>query len=165
MKKPFVTIETAPDLDHRRLIVGFLAVGAAAAARSARAAGPTTIEVWTGPGCGCCHDWVAHLRADGFIVETHDGGNTEARARLGVPVRYGSCHTAEVEGYAVEGHVPAREVRRLLDERPAAIGLSVPAMPRGAPGMDGPAYGGVSDPYDVLLIGSDGSTSVYQSYR
>ena len=85
--------------------------------------------------------------------------------RLGMPVRFGSCHTAVVERYAIEGHVPAKDIYRLLDERPEAIGLSVPAMPRGSPGMDGPVYGGVKDPYDVLLIGPDGKASVFQTYR
>jgi hypothetical protein len=108
---------------------------------------------------------VRYLEREGFDVESIDGGNSEARDRLGLPVRYGSCHTAEVDGYAIEGHVPAREIRRLLRERPEAIGLSVPAMPRGSPGMDGPAYGGVVDPYDVLLIGRDGTATVFESYR
>ncbi len=85
--------------------------------------------------------------------------------RLGMPFKFGSCHTAEIDGYAIEGHVPAREILRLLDERPEAIGLSVPAMPRGSPGMDGPQYGGVKDPYDVLLIGHDEEATVFQSYR
>ena len=121
----------------------------------------TAIEVWTGPSCGCCHSWIDHLKANGFTVTTHDGGNTDARARLGMPVDYGSCHTGVVEGYALEGHVPAREVQRLLAERPDAIGLSVPGMPRGSPGMESPVH----DPYDVLLIGRDGRSSVFQSYR
>jgi hypothetical protein len=82
-----------------------------------------------------------------------------------MPVRYGSCHTGAVEGYAIEGHVPAREIHRLLDERPDAIGLAVPAMPRGSPGMDGPAYGNAHDPYDVLLIRRDGSAAIYEPYR
>jgi hypothetical protein len=129
------------------------------------AADADTIEVWTGPSCGCCRDWVKHLEANGFDVKSHDGGNSEARKRLGMPVRYGSCHTAETGGFAIEGHVPATDIRRLLEERPAAVGLSVPAMPRGSPGMDGPAYGGLHDPYDVLLIGHDGTAEVYQSYR
>jgi hypothetical protein len=130
-----------------------------------RAADAPTIEVWTGPGCGCCHDWIEHLRANGFEVTTHDGGNSDARARLGIPVQYGSCHTGEVAGYAIEGHVPAREIRRLLEEKRDAVGLSVPSMPRGSPGMDGPAYGNVRDPYDVLLIRRNGSAVVFESYR
>ena len=106
-----------------------------------------------------------HLEANGFDVTSFDEGNSAARERLGMPVRFGSCHTGEIDGYAIEGHVPAREILRLLDERPDAIGLSVPAMPRGSPGMDGPAYRGVVDPYDVLLIDRDGNARVFQSYR
>ena len=152
----------------RRRLIGSLVYGAAAAPLVApwrAAAEAVSIAVWTGPSCSCCHDWIKHLQASGFAAASHDGGNSEARARLGMPVRYGSCHSAEVAGYAIEGHVPAREIHRLLKERPDAVGLSVPAMPRGSPGMDGPVYGGVHDPYDVLLIGRDGSARVYQSYR
>jgi len=149
-------------------VIGSLVLGAVAAplvSRTATAQSVLSIEVWTGPSCSCCHDWIKHLETNGFAVTSHDGGNGAARERLGMPVRYGSCHSAEVAGYAIEGHVPAREIRRLLEERPDAIGLSVPAMPRGAPGMDGAVYGGVRDPYDVLLIGRDGDAHVYQSYR
>ena len=124
-----------------------------------------SIEVWKSPTCGCCNDWITHLEDNGFKVTSYNDGATDAMDRLGMPYKYGSCHTAEVEGYAIEGHVPAREIYRLLDERPDAVGLSVPAMPRGSPGMDGPQYGGVKDPYDVLLIGRDGEATVFQSYR
>jgi hypothetical protein len=123
------------------------------------------VEVWKSPTCGCCRDWIRHLEGHGFTVRSFDTGNTDMRAQLGLPVRYGSCHTARVAGYAIEGHVPAREIRRLLKERPAAVGLAVPAMPLGSPGMDGPEYGGRRDPYDVLLVQRDGSAAVYQSYR
>jgi hypothetical protein len=123
------------------------------------------IEVWTGPSCGCCKEWIKHLQANGFDALSHEGGNSEARKRLGMPAKYGSCHTAEINGYAIEGHVPAREIHRLVEESPDAIGLSVPAMPRGSPGMDGPAYNNVQDPYDVLLVDKDGAASVFQSYR
>ncbi len=123
------------------------------------------IDVWKSPTCGCCKDWMMHLEANGFSVSSFDEGNSDARKRLGMPVRFGSCHTAEIQGYAIEGHVPAREIHRLLKEKPDVIGLSVPAMPRGSPGMDGPAYGGVKDPYDVLAIDSNGMASVFQSYR
>jgi len=132
---------------------------------AAFAATPTRVEVWKSPTCGCCHDWIAHLQSNGFSVTTHDDGNTDARVRLGMPVRFGSCHTAVVDGYAIEGHVPAREIQRLLKERPRAVGLAVPAMPVGSPGMDGPAYRGRKDPYDVLLVTRDGTSTVYQSYR
>lgn len=153
---------------QRRRFVGSLAYSAFAinfALPGCAAAKSTSIEVWKSPTCGCCKDWISHLEANGFSVTSYDEGNSAARERLGMPIGFGSCHTAEVDGYAIEGHVPAKEIYRLLDERPDAIGLSVPAMPRGSPGMDGPAYGGVRDPYDVLLIGPGGEARVYQSYR
>lgn len=154
-------------LVRRRTFASALLAGLVApwlVGRRARAEGPS-IDVWTGPSCSCCHDWIAHLRENGFSVTAHDGGNSTARMRLGMPVQYGSCHTAVVSGYAIEGHVPAREIHRLLAEQPDAIGLSVPAMPRGSPGMDGPIYGNVVDPYDVLLIEPGGRARVFQSYR
>ena len=160
-----VDSKTKPaDAARRRITVGLL-LGAIAPMLRLGAAERTPTEVWTGPSCSCCHDWIAHLEANGFEVTAHNGGNSEARARLKIPIDYGSCHTGEVAGYALEGHVPAREIRRLLIEKPDAIGLSVPAMPRGSPGMDGPVYRGARDPYDVLLIRRDGSAVVYQSYR
>lgn len=153
---------------NRRQFVSSLIGGAVAAhliVPGRSAAEDLSIEVWKSPTCGCCVDWITHLEANGFSVTSYDEGSTEAMVRLGMPFKYGSCHTAEIEGYAIEGHVPAREIHRLLEERPEAIGLSVPAMPRGSPGMDGPAYGGVKDPYDVLLITADGEATVFQSYR
>ena len=152
------------DLTRRRLTASLLLTPLAAPWRLTAAEAPV-IEVWTGPSCSCCHDWIEHLRANGFDVTTHDGGNNDARKRLGMPVDYGSCHTGAVGGFAIEGHVPAREIHRLLEEQLDAVGLSVPSMPRGSPGMDGPAYGNVRDPYDVLLIRRNGSALVYQSYR
>lgn len=144
-------------LTRRQSLV--LVAAAIAPLLSARAA-TTVIEVWTGPSCGCCHSWIDHLKANGFEVVTHDGGNSDARTRLGMPIDYGSCHTGSVGGYAIEGHVPAREVQRLLAERPDAIGLAVPGMPRGSPGMESPIH----DPYAVWLIGRDGRGAVFQSY-
>ena len=141
-----------------------LAFGLAAALPAAHASGPITVEVWKSPTCGCCRDWIAHLEADGFRVVVHDTGNAATRARLGIPLKLGSCHTAVVAGYAIEGHVPARDIRRLLKDKPQAIGLAAPGMPIGSPGMDGPAYGGRKQAYDVLLVKAGGATSVYQSY-
>ena len=86
------------------------------------------------------------------------------RAKLGIPAALGSCHTARVSGYALEGHVPVREIQRLLREKPKVVGLAVPGMPVGSPGMDGPAYNGRQDPYAVLLVQRDGSTTVFQRY-
>lgn len=125
---------------------------------------PPLVEVWKDVSCGCCHDWITHMEANGFEVRAYDVGNVAARQRLGVPAKLGSCHTARVAGYAIEGHVPASEVQRLLRERPPALGLVVPGMPIGSPGMDTPAYGGRRQAYSVLLLGKDGATSVYASY-
>jgi len=123
------------------------------------------IEVWKDPDCGCCKDWVIHLEANGFAVRVNDSGNTAARARLGIPTKLGSCHTGLVDGYAIEGHVPAREILRLLRDKPAVLDLAVAGMPVGSPGMDGAVYGDRRDPYDVLLVSRDGSTRIFQSYN
>lgn len=130
-----------------------------------RSSAATVIEVWKGPTCGCCKDWMRHMEAHGFQVRAHDTGNTAMRQRMKIPLELGSCHTAVVGRYAIEGHVPAKDVLRLIKERPDAIGLTVPGMPVGSPGMDGPEYGERRDPYDVLLVRADGSTSVFSSYR
>jgi hypothetical protein len=152
-------------LNRRRFGAVAAAMLAAPWTLAAGASAPALrMEVWKDPNCGCCGDWVAILEKDGFAVRVHDVGNAGARRRLKVPVALGSCHTAQVGSYAIEGHVPAREIRRLLRERPDAIGLTVPGMPVGSPGMDGPVYGDRRDPYDVLLIRRDGSTVVYASY-
>jgi hypothetical protein len=142
----------------------FIAAAAAAVSPPLHAA-RTEVEVWKAPTCGCCGDWIKHLEANGFSVRVHDTGNTAMRAQLGIPERLGSCHTARVGGYAIEGHVPAQDIRRLLAQRPKAIGLAVPGMPIGSPGMDGPAYGGKRDPYDVLLVQAAGASSVFRAVR
>lgn len=121
-----------------------------------------SIEVWKDPSCGCCKDWIAILRNAGFAVTTHDAGNGAARQKAGIARQYGSCHTALVDGYAIEGHVPVREIERLLKERPDAIGLSVPGMVVGSPGME---QGSRVDPYTVLLLTRDGGSSAYAKYR
>jgi hypothetical protein len=134
-------------------------------ASAPRAGAGTPIEVWFDPGCGCCRDWMAYLGREGFAVAARAEGNAAARRRLGLPDRLGSCHTATVGGYVVEGHVPAPDIRRLLARRPEALGLAVPGMPVGSPGMDGPIYRGRRDPYDVLLVRRDGTTEVFASHR
>jgi len=126
---------------------------------------PLKIEVWKAPSCGCCKDWISYLERNGFAVKVNDTGNNAARKRLGLPDRYGSCHTALIAGYVVEGHVPVSEIRRMLKEKPDAVGVAVPGMPLGSPGMDGPEYGNRKDPYDVVLVARDGSSTVFQSYR
>lgn len=147
---------------RRRWLVASLGLGLA---WPLAAAPLPPMQVWKSPSCGCCKDWIVLLQRDGFKVEVYDEGNNAMRARLGLAQRYGSCHTARIGGYVVEGHVPVREIRRLLAERPDALGLAVPGMPVGSPGMDGPEYGGQRDPYDVLLVHRDGSSRVFASYR
>ena len=154
---------------RRLLMTGAAALGLASAgvvraqaARSAQAA--QDIEVWKDPHCGCCQDWISHLEQNGFQAKVFDTGNNAVRARLGMPQQLGSCHTALVQGYVIEGHVPAQDIQRLLKEKPQALGLAVPGMPIGSPGMDGPAYGGRRDRYEVLLVLQDGSTRVFQRH-
>jgi hypothetical protein len=149
----------------RRSLVTAAFASLAGVATPLRAANRPEVEVWKAPTCGCCKDWVTYLEANGFSVKVFDTGNTAMRARLGIPERLGSCHTARVGGYAIEGHVPAQDIHRLLAQRPKAIGLAVPGMPIGSPGMDGPAYGNRRDPYDVLLVHSDGKPSVFRTVR
>ena len=143
-----------------------LAVLALSLPSLAPAAAPQTlaVQVWKDPNCGCCKDWIAHLEKSGFRVNAVDQGNGAARARLGMPQKFGSCHTALIQGYVIEGHVPATDIQRLLKEKPQALGLAVPGMPIGSPGMDGPVYGGRRDAYQVLLVGKDGSAQVFSSH-
>ena len=123
---------------------------------------PALITVWKNPDCGCCKEWIAHLQKSGFEVLAKDVPDTAPiRQKLGLPAKFGSCHTAQMGAYVLEGHVPAQEVRRLLREQPRAVGLAVPGMPVGSPGME---VGNRQDPYDVLLVMADGSSRVYQSY-
>lgn len=153
-----------PDSGRRRLLLGLLTLASFPTAALAKA-DATRVQVWKDPNCGCCKDWIAVLEQAGFVVQVLDQGNNAARARLGMAQKYASCHTALVQGYVIEGHVPVADLQRLLRERPKALGLAVPGMPVGSPGMDGPAYGGRRDPYQVLLVGKDGGATVFASYR
>ena len=163
MKKSLTpTSTTSPT--RRQWLAQAMACALAGPALAAYAAAPTPVEVWKDPNCGCCQDWVDHMQAHGFAVTVHATGNNAVRARLGLPQKLGSCHTALVGGYVVEGHVPASDVRALLQQKPQALGLAVPGMPVGSPGMDGAVYGKRRDPYDVLLVARDGSTRVFKSY-
>lgn len=148
-------------MNRREALSALATLSAGVWASTSGAATPMTMEVWKSPTCGCCGEWVKHVESAGFRVSVRDTGNNAARARLGIPVALGSCHTAEVAGYAIEGHVPAREIKRLLAERPAARGLAVPGMPIGSPGME---QGARRDPYDVLLVLKDGTTVVFAAY-
>ncbi len=149
---------------RRYVLQALTGLTAAAVGPWARAQSRTQVEVWKDPSCGCCKDWVAHMEANGFDVKVNASGNTAARARLRIPEKMGSCHTGKVGAYAIEGHVPARDIQRLLEEKPKAIGLAVPGMPIGSPGMDAPLYRGRVDAYDVVLILEDGSSRVFKSY-
>lgn len=145
---------------HRYLVQAVL-VGALSIHLGASAAAPV-IEVYKSEYCGCCHEWVKHLEANGFKVNAHNVANpTDYREKFGIPNELGSCHTGFVNGYALEGHVPAAEIKRMLAEKPKAKGLTVPAMPLGSPGMEGPR----KDPYDVLLVQPNGAYTVYKHYN
>ena len=137
----------------RRSFVGLI-VAAGLTAPAAIADEPTVVVVHKDPNCGCCTGWVRHLRDAGFAVRVEETSDLKAvRARFAIPESLAACHTAEVAGYLVEGHVPAAAVRRLLAERPNARGLAVPGMPAGSPGMEG----GAPKPYAVMLFGPNGS--------
>lgn len=126
-------------------------------APTAAAAGTAQMVVWKTPACGCCDGWVEHVRGAGFTVEVHELDNlNDVKTRAGVPYGMGSCHTAEIDGYFIEGHVPASDIRRLLAERPAVKGLALPGMPVGSPGMEDPS--GRVEPYTVVQVGKDGAT-------
>jgi hypothetical protein len=121
------------------------------------------VDVYKSPSCGCCGAWIEHLQKSGFTVRAHDVDDTSTMRRtLRMPEKFGSCHTAKVGNYVLEGHVPASEIKRLLTERPKALGLAVPAMPVGSPGME--VASGRVDPYHVLLIQADGKSTVYRAY-
>lgn len=120
------------------------------------------VEIWRSPSCGCCGAWIKHLQQNGFATKVNLVDDTSAaRKAAGIPERLGSCHTGKVAGYAVEGHVPAADIHRLLATKPQAVGLAVPGMPIGSPGME---QGDVKEPYEVLLVKRDGGTQVFARY-
>ena len=120
-------------------------------------------DVYSDPSCGCCGAWVDYMRAQGYTVTVHqDQPMAAVKARLGVPPGAMSCHTALIDGYVIEGHVPVEDVRRLLKEKPADVmGLAAPGMPAGSPGMDVPN----SPAYDVIAFDKNGGTRVYATHR
>lgn len=120
------------------------------------------MTVTKSPWCGCCSAWIEHMRQAGFEVTVLEEEDlTAIKEKMGVEPKLQSCHTGEVEGYVIEGHVPATDVLRLLTERPKARGLTVPGMPVGSPGME---MGDRKDAYDVLLIKEDGTTEVFSKH-
>lgn len=141
----------------RRTLIKFLVASPLAIFTSSLLANDENlIEVWKSPTCGCCKDWIIHLESNGFKVVYYDTGNNRVRHQVGMPRKYGSCHTAIIGDYVIEGHVPASDILKLIDLQSKAIGLSVPGMPIGSPGMDGPEYKGRKDPFDVLLVTEKG---------
>lgn len=123
-------------------------------------AGMPKVLVHKSPSCGCCGLWVEHLRKSGFPVEVRNEENLNpTKQRLGIPPGKGSCHTAEVDGYVIEGHVPVEDIQRLLSERPRARGLVLPGMPAGSPGMEMPD--GQVQPYTVELVSLEGTTTPF----
>lgn len=146
-------MKSVPKHLPRSLLLVFLVSAGIAWAQSA-----TQAEVLKSPYCGCCGKWVEHLQQNGIRVTTRDVNDVPAaRKSLGMPDRLGSCHTAKIGGYVVEGHVPAADIRRLLKEKPRVLGLAVPSMPLGSPGMEGER----SILYDTLLVGENGSAKVF----
>ena len=155
---------TTNNLSRRRVMQGAAAL-AGSAALPAFAKTDRFIHVLKDPNCGCCAAWVRILQDEGFEVTTETSfGTLLIRQKLdnGIPQEMISCHTGEIDGYFIEGHVPADDIRRLLSERPDAVGLAVPGMPYGSPGM-GPEDS--REAYDVFLIRRDGSTEVFTSYE
>jgi len=143
--------------------IAALAVAALAwtAAGTALAQRVPLVTVYKSATCGCCKDWVKHLESNGFRVESHDVEDMDRiKQNLGVRPQYVSCHTAIAEGYTLEGHVPADDIKRLLAERPKGRGLAVPGMPGGAPGMESAP----KQPYATLLIDDQGGARVYQQH-
>ena len=122
---------------------------------------PVRMVVYKTPSCGCCRAWVDHVQAAGFAVEVRDMPDvTPVKNEHGLPQHLASCHTALVDGYVIEGHVPADVIRRLLSERPQVAGIAVPGMPAGSPGME---MGDRKDPYDVIAFARDGTVSVFET--
>jgi hypothetical protein len=163
-------------------ILSVLLAGSAATLASQQQQQQQTIEVYQGPTCSCCTKWIDHLRGHGFAVRTTNTDNlNDVKARHGVPPQLRTCHTALVSGYVIEGHVPAADVERLLNERPAVLGLAVAGMPIGSPGMEPVTLRLVAretppgspraevpilkaEPYDVVAFDKDGGTRVFATY-
>ena len=155
---------------NTRVILRIAGLAAIAALSTALAVAPelpatntqATVTVFKDPNCGCCKLWVDHLRKHSFTVVTKDTSDVSPLKRSGrVPERLHSCHTAFVNGYVIEGHVPAGDIQRLLKEKPKVAGLAVGGMPIGSPGME---VGTRKDPYDVVAFNRDGTTQVYAKH-
>jgi hypothetical protein len=147
-------------LNRRGVLAGVAAAVLIAPARAATQL--PQVAVTKDPSCGCCEAWVAHLRKEGFSVEVTEGPVNPLKTRLGVPRELASCHTAQVGGYVIEGHVPAPAIKRLLSDKPRATGLAVAGMPVGSPGME--VEGMAPETYDVVLFGP-ASKRTFERFR
>ncbi len=149
----------------RKSLAGWLIAVTMLATISGRAADPPVIEVFKLPDCGCCKAWVKYLQARGFAVKVTDvadnDGKKAVQDRFGVPEQLRGCHTAVIDGYVIEGHVAAEEIRHLLDQRPKWQGLFVKGMPKGSPGMEG----GAGEAYDVIAIDQNGKELIYAHHE
>ena len=145
-------------------VLAALAAGVASVSLVAQKAAPAlapagVLTVYKTPTCGCCHQWIEHMKAAGFQVREVDMDDiTEVKQTSGVPIKLRTCHTGLIDGYVVEGHVPADLVKKMLAEKPKVTGIAVPGMPQGSPGME---QGDAKDPYEVLLFDKTGKTTVY----
>lgn len=153
-------MKVSRSVSRRALVAGLATM--AGFGSSVLAAEDPEVNVTKDPNCGCCGAWVARLRTAGFKISVTDGPVNPVKVRLGVPRDLASCHTAQVGPYVLEGHVPVAAIRRLLAERPSAIGLAVPGMPAGSPGME--VEGAAPVVYEVILFGADGR-KVFGRYR
>ena len=148
-------LNIASGLLKRSLLVMALGLGAPLTAAAAE------MMVYKSPSCGCCSAWVDHMKANGFEVKVENVQDLNAvKQRHGVTRELASCHTAVVDGYEIEGHVPAADVERLLTEKPAVVGLAVPGMPMGSPGMEGPR----SEPYNVISFDKSGNSKIFSRH-
>lgn len=137
--------------------------GRAAQRPKAAAPAPIMMTVYKTPTCGCCSKWIEHMQKNGFMLHVTDLNDLSAiKTKHGVPAKAQSCHTATVNGYVVEGHVPAADVKRMLKEKPAIAGIAAPGMPQGSPGMETPGIRGQA--YDVLSFDKKGATRVYAKH-
>jgi hypothetical protein len=146
-------------MTRKLLLAALLLLGAAAIVQAGE-----VVEVYRAEGCDCCGKWAEYLKKNGFEVRLHNlspSRLSRLKSEARVPEEHASCHTAKVGGYVIEGHVPVEDIKRLLSDRPKAIGLSVPGMPIGSPGME---VGDEKEPYEVLLLKADGNAEVYAKH-
>ena len=146
--------------DVLRLVLSTAAFGVPAGVLFAQKPNENDVDVWKSPTCGCCTIWVEHMRANGFRVRTTDVTDLAPfKRKYGVPPTLESCHTGVIGGYTIEGHIPADVIRQMLKQKPKIVGLAVPGMPMGSPGMEGPRR----DKYDVLTFDKAGKTTIFAS--